>query len=306
MEGGYSLNRGEAHAGIGMREAIVGSAALDSESVRFCLELAYGGLYLLEFDIGVMVILDVGRQPPVLECIHCLNEEVKGGLVGRHALDKPEGEDVRGGVGDDGGEGLELMGVNAGVSPSKGTLGQVGSRDVANVVGEEVHAILADVEIGHEPVVIGEVRGAVRCEEEGGSGVGVGEVTLQLCELLLELGKGLLEIGSGLEVSLGGDVGIVTDATELDLGGGVAILGQLSKFFHQSNSSFAGYVRPMDVKGSTGGARGGGSVSQESLDGEVVIRLEMWGDIEGCDVFGGKGDLDFWTRSGLEGGLGGH
>ena len=165
---------------------------------------------------------------------------MEGGLVGRHALDKPEGEDVRGGVGDNGGESLKLVGVDAGVSSSKGTLGQVGPRDTTDVAGEEAHAIFADVEIGHEPMVISEMRGAMRCKEEGGSGVGIGEVTLQLCESLFELGEGLLEISSGLKVGLGGDVGIVVDTAELDLGGGVSILGQLSKFFHQSESSFVG------------------------------------------------------------------
>ena len=49
-------------------------------------------------------------------------------------------------------------------------------------------------------------------KKEGGSGVGVGEVTLQLCKSLLELGEGLLEIGSSLEVGLGGDIGIVAGA----------------------------------------------------------------------------------------------
>ena len=102
------------------------------------------------------------------------------------------------------------MGVNAGVSSSMGTLGQVGPGDVADIAGEEAHAILANVEIGHEPMVVGELRGAVRPEKEGGSGVGVREVTLQLCESLLELGEGLLEIGSSLEVGLGGDVGVAT------------------------------------------------------------------------------------------------
>ena len=36
------------------------SAVLDGEGVRLCLKLAYGGLHLLQFDVGVMVELDVG------------------------------------------------------------------------------------------------------------------------------------------------------------------------------------------------------------------------------------------------------
>ena len=60
MEGGYSLNRGEAHAGVGTCKVVVGGAALDGEGVRLGLELVYGGLYLLQFDVGVMVELDVG------------------------------------------------------------------------------------------------------------------------------------------------------------------------------------------------------------------------------------------------------
>ena len=104
------------------------------------------------------------------------------------------------------------MGVNVGVSPSEGALGQVGPRDAADVAGEEAHAIFVDVEVGHEPMVVSKLRGAVGRKEEGGSGVGVGEVTLQLCESLLELGEGLLEIGSSLEVGLGGDVGVFTGA----------------------------------------------------------------------------------------------
>ena len=59
VEGGYSLNRGEAHAGVGTCEAIVGGTALDGEGVRLRLELVYGGLHLLEFNVGVMVVLDV-------------------------------------------------------------------------------------------------------------------------------------------------------------------------------------------------------------------------------------------------------
>ena len=163
------------------------------------------------------------------------------------------------------------MGVNARVCPSKGALGQVGPRDTTDVAGEEAHAVLMDVEVGHEPVVVGKVRGAVGCEKEGGSGVGVGEVTLQLCESLLELGEGLLEIGSSLEVGLGGDVSVVTGAAQLDLGGRVSILGQLSKFFRHSKSSFAGYVLPMSVERGSGGARGGRAVGQEPLDGEVIV-----------------------------------
>ena len=162
------------------------------------------------------------------------------GLVGRHALDEPEGKDIRGGVRDDGGESLMLMGVDMGVSSPEGTLGHVGPRDTMDVTGEEAHAIFADVEVGHEPMVVGKVRGAVRREEEGGSSVGVREVTFQLCESLLELGKGLLEIGSGLEVGLGGDVSVIASTAQLDFGGGVSILGQLSKFFCHSKSSFAG------------------------------------------------------------------
>ena len=210
MEGGYSLNRGEVHVGVGACEAIVGSAVLDGEGVGLHLELSDRGLYLFELDVGVVVELDVGRPAPVIEGIRCLDKEVEGGLVGCHALDKPEGKDVRGGVGDDGGESLELMGVNVSVGPSEGALGQVGPRDTTDVAGEEAHAILADVEVGHEPMVVGEVRGTVGCEKEGGSGVGVREVTLQFCESLLELGEGLLEVGSSLEVGLGGDIGIVT------------------------------------------------------------------------------------------------
>ena len=104
MEGGYSLNRGEAHAGVSTHEAIVGSAALDGEGVGLRLELLDGSLYLLEFDISVMIELDVSRQAPVLKGVCCLDKEVEGGLVGCHALDEPEGKDVGGSVGDDGGE----------------------------------------------------------------------------------------------------------------------------------------------------------------------------------------------------------
>ena len=186
---------------------------MDGEGVGLSLEFADGGLYLLKLDVGVMVKLDVGGQAPVLESVRGFDKEVEGGLVGRHALDEPERKDVGGSVGDDGGEGLELMGVDAGVGSPKGALGQVGPRDATDVAGEETHAVLADVEVGHEPVVVGEVWGAMGCEKEGGSGVGVGEVTLQLCESLLELGEGLLEVGSSLEVGLGGDIGIIAGAS---------------------------------------------------------------------------------------------
>ena len=50
----------------------------------------------------------------------------------------------------------------------------------------------------------------------------------------------------------------------------------------------------------------GGAASQEPLDGEVVVGLETWGNVEGGDVLSGKGDLDFCAGSGLEGRLGGH
>ena len=212
VEGGYSLNRGEAHAGVGTREAVVGGTALDGEGVSLRLELADGGLYLLQLDVGVVVELDVGGQAPIFESVRSLDEEVESRLVGRHALDKPEREDVGGSVGDDGGEGLEFMDVDARVGSPEGTLGQVGPWDATDIAGEEAHAVLADVEVGHEPVVVSKVWGAVGCEKEGGSGVGVGEVTLQLCESLLELGEGLLEIGGSLEVGLGGDIGVITGA----------------------------------------------------------------------------------------------
>ena len=164
----------------------------------------------------------------------------KAGWLAAKLWMNQRGRTSGGGVGDDGGESLKLMGVDAGVGSSEGTLGQVGPRDATDVTGKEVHVVLADVEVGHEPVVIGNLRGAVRCEKEGGSGVGVGEVTLQLCESLLELGEGLLEVGSSLEVGLGGDIGVIVGTVELNLGGGVSILGQLSKFFRQSESSFVG------------------------------------------------------------------
>ena len=159
MEGGYSLNRGEVHAGVGACEAIVGGAALDGEGVGLRLELSDGGLYLLELDVGVMIELDVGGQAPVLEGVCRLDKEMEGGLVGRHALDEPEGEDIGGSVGDDGGESLELMGVDVRVDSPKGALGQVGPRDTTDVVGEEAHAIFVDVEVRHEPVVVGKVGG---------------------------------------------------------------------------------------------------------------------------------------------------
>ena len=62
----------------------------------------------------------------------------------------------------------------------------------------------------------------------------------------------------------------------------------------------------MGVERSSGGARGGRAVGQEPLDGKVVVRLEAWGNIEGRDVLGRKGDFDFGTGGGLEGGLGSH
>ena len=163
------------------------------------------------------------------------------------------------------------MGVNARVGSPKGALGQVSPWDAADVAGEETHAVFADVKVGHKPVVVGEVRGAVGCEKEGGSGVRVGEVTLQLCESLPELGEGLLEVGSSFEVGLGGNIGIVMGTAQLDLGGCISILGQLSKFFRHSKSSFAGYVLPMSVECGSGGTRGGRAIGQEPLDGEVVV-----------------------------------
>ena len=144
VEGGYSLNRGEAHAGVSARKAIVSGTALDGEGVRLRLELAYGGLYLLELDVGVMIELDVGGEAPVVEGVCRFHEEVEGGLVGRHALDKPKGKDVGGSVGDDGGEGLKLVVVDVNIVFSKGALGQVGPWDAADVAGEETHAVLAN------------------------------------------------------------------------------------------------------------------------------------------------------------------
>ena len=62
----------------------------------------------------------------------------------------------------------------------------------------------------------------------------------------------------------------------------------------------------MGVEGSMSGAERGGAISQEPLDGKVIVELETWGNVEGCNVLSGKGDLDFWAGSGLEGRLGGH
>ena len=59
------------------------------------------------------------------------------------------------------------MGVDARVGSPKGALGQVGPRDAMDVAGEEVHAIFADVEVGHKPMVVGKVRGAVGQEGRG-------------------------------------------------------------------------------------------------------------------------------------------
>ena len=62
----------------------------------------------------------------------------------------------------------------------------------------------------------------------------------------------------------------------------------------------------MGVERRSGGARGGRTVCKEPLDGEVVIRLKAWGDVEGCDVLSRKGDFDLRGGSGSEGGLGSH
>ena len=72
---------------------------MDGKGVGLCLKFPDGGLYLLELDVGVMIKLDVGGQAPVFEGVCCLNKEVEGGLVGHHALDEPEGEDIGGGGG---------------------------------------------------------------------------------------------------------------------------------------------------------------------------------------------------------------
>ena len=62
----------------------------------------------------------------------------------------------------------------------------------------------------------------------------------------------------------------------------------------------------MGVESSSGGARGGGAVSQEPLDGEVVVRLEAWGNVGRRNVFNGKDNFNFRAGGGLEGGGRGH
>ena len=62
----------------------------------------------------------------------------------------------------------------------------------------------------------------------------------------------------------------------------------------------------MGVERGSGGARGGRAIGQEPLDGEVVIRLEARGNVEGRNILGGKGNFDFGTGGRLEGGLGSH
>src|ERR1700722_6053888 len=125
-EGGYSLSRGEAGAGICLCETVMGGAALDGKGVGLRLELAYEGLDFLQLGIRVVVVLDVRRQSPVAGGFGRREEYGEGGLIGRHGLDEPAGEDVRRGLRDDGGKGLEFVGMNAGADASEGALDQVG------------------------------------------------------------------------------------------------------------------------------------------------------------------------------------
>ena len=115
-----------------------------------------------------MVVLDVGRETPVAEEFGLQDKGLEGGLVGHHALDEPEREDIWGGFGDNGGEGLELVGVDVGAWTSQGPMNEVGARDAADIVGKEAHAILVDVEVRDEADVLGKVEGAVGLKGEAG------------------------------------------------------------------------------------------------------------------------------------------
>ena len=161
----------------------------------------------LEFDeagIIVVVMLDLGLQPPVSVLLYLVNNMGVRGRVSSDGLEEPGRDDVGGGFVGNGWLSVELVEVDAIVGAPECALDQAHAWQVANVTGLEVDSVDLDEEVGDAagillesvgallfdviPVVVGfEFRESGSHSLEGGVGRGEGHLLGGKCLLVVAL-----------------------------------------------------------------------------------------------------------------------
>ena len=101
---------------------------LNGARVDLGLDLSHFGLELNEAGVVVVVMLDLGFQPPVAILAYFVNDVGVWGGVGSDGLEEPGRDDVGGGFAGNGWLSVELMEVDAIVGASEGSLNEACTR----------------------------------------------------------------------------------------------------------------------------------------------------------------------------------
>ena len=152
MSGTEGLQGCEVFPDIRPSQSIVAGMFLDGMGVDGHLDLVHSGLELDEFDIGVVVSFHLGFQPPVSVLADLVHDEGEWCGIGCNALEEPGGNNVRGHIAGNGGESLELMGMDDVVGAAKSAMDKASAGDALNVLCQEFDAVRVypEVDLDHE------------------------------------------------------------------------------------------------------------------------------------------------------------
>ena len=234
----------ETFADVRAGQPVVAGVLLYGAGVNGCLDLAHGGLEFDKLGVGIMILLDLGFQPPVSILADFVHDKGEWGGVGHDALEEPGGDDVGGCIASDGGESLELMGVDSVIGSSQCALDGARAGDVPDVARQKFDAIGVDPKVGDLTSVFFEaIRALLPVVSVGGGGARllVHEILAPVFQLVDPLLHGLNSfIGGGEGDLLRPEAFIVGNEKELDaLGGSVGFVhGRLGNLLCKKERHF--------------------------------------------------------------------